>query len=141
MTSAIAARWVELAPMLERAVMRGHGYVSLDEVRQCLENGDMQAWAIIEQAESYGVIYKQEGKLLAVCATEVKSYTSKKAVCFNALGGSKMNEWLDLLIEMVRNFAREVGATELVAVGRRGWVRQLSSRGFDEKMVTVVKEI
>ena len=68
------------------------------------------------------------GELLA-CATawlSTEGYVEVKLV-----GGKDRHRWLTQLDEAIGCDARGAGATRLIAIGRRGWLRELRRLGWD----------
>lgn len=74
-------------------------------------------WAVID-----------EGELLA-CATAWLS--TEDYVEIKLVGGRERHRWLAELNERIGAAAREAGATRLIAIGRRGWLKELKRLGWD----------
>lgn len=66
-------------------------------------------------------------ELLAVATAwlSVDRYVEVKLV-----GGRERGRWLSQMNEVIGKAAREAGATRMVAIGRRGWLRELSALGW-----------
>jgi hypothetical protein len=102
-------RWPEAEALLKPAQERG-GFAEAIEPDELL-------WAVIDN-----------GELLA-CATAWLS--SAHYVEIKLVGGRERHRWLAQLDEKIGAAAAEAGATQLVAIGRRGWARELKRLGWD----------
>lgn len=112
-----------VARLLQPAVDRGMGGLTLEDYREKVLTGYMQLWV----DEGYAAI------------TEVLNYPRSRVVLVHLAGGK-----LDPLLEAdgeLEKFARIVGATGIEIIGRKGWVRALRDRGYKEAAVHLFKEI
>ena len=99
-----------------------------------------QAKAFLEPARARGdfpdVIEPDEelfavldgGELIA-CATAWFD-VGEKRVEVKLVGGKDRHKWLGELDQVIGAAAAEAGATRMVAIGRRGWLRELNRLGW-----------
>jgi hypothetical protein len=102
-------RWEEAKTFLEPARQRG----SFEDV--------------IEPDEALYVVL--DGDELLACATawlSTEGYVEVKLV-----GGRDRHRWLSELNEVIGRDARGAGASRMIAIGRRGWLRELRRLGWD----------
>lgn len=103
-------RWPEAEAFLKPAAASG-GFSSVLEPDELL-------WAVMDGDE-----------LLAVATAwlSTEHYVEVKLV-----GGRERSRWLAQLSDVIGKAAREAGASRLIAIGRRGWLRELSALGWDK---------
>jgi hypothetical protein len=68
-------------------------------------------------------------------------YKQLRAVRFITCTGRDMDTWLDLLIDTITQWGAEKGAHALEFVGRKGWEKELTKRGFGNTQVFMTKII
>jgi hypothetical protein len=101
-------RWPEAEALLKPAAARGDFKDVLDP--------DELLWAVLDGEE-----------LLAAATAWLSTdgYVEVKLV-----GGRDHRRWLKQLDEEIGKAAREAGATRLIAIGRRGWLKSISALGW-----------
>ena len=102
------SKWEEAKALLDPARARGD-FPTVWEPDELL-------WAVLD------------GDELLACATawlSAEGYVEVKLV-----GGRDRHRWLKQLDERIGAAAREAGASRLVAIGRRGWLRELMRLGW-----------
>ena len=107
-------RWTEAAALLEPARARS------DEVIDLLGFNEL-LWAVLD------------GDDLLACATARLTEDGSCEVML--VGGRDHQRWLRELNDMIGAAAAEAGATRMVAMGRRGWVKALRAFGWDSEGV------
>jgi hypothetical protein len=120
---ALAAKFDSVAHLLQPAVDRGYGGMTLDDYKEWVVLGDMQLWI----GEGYAGV------------TEVVNYPRSRVVLVHLVGG-KLEALLGDYDDLER-FAEMVGATGIEIVGRRGWTKVLQDRGYTEAAVHLFKEV
>jgi hypothetical protein len=101
-------RWPEAEALLEPARKRG-------DFASCIEPDEV-LWAVMD------------GDELLACATAWLAkghYVEVKLV-----GGRDHSRWLGELDDRIGAAAAEAGATRMVAIGRRGWLKSLKRLGW-----------
>ena len=82
---------------------------------------------VIEPDEALFVVMDGDEMLAAATAwLSTDGYAEVKLV-----GGRERHRWLRELDETIGAAARGAGATRLIAIGRRGWARELGRLGWD----------
>jgi hypothetical protein len=103
-------RWPEAEALLEPA------RATADDVIDLLETNHL-LWAVLDGDE-----------LLAVATARLTEDDSCEVIL---VGGRDHQRWLKELNDMIGAAAAEAGATRMVAMGRRGWVKALRALGWD----------
>lgn len=102
-------RWGEAETLLEPARARGDFASVLDD--------DELLWAVMD------------GDDLLACATAWLSVDGFVEV--KLIGGRDHHRWLGELDKRIGAASAEAGATRMVGMGRRGWLRSLRALGWD----------
>jgi hypothetical protein len=121
--------WDDVKDALQEAFDSDYGRISLDDVKDALEAQEMQLWGL------------HDGVLRAVMVTKISVYPQLKAVRIIAVAGNDMELWLDTLIDTVSQWGAEKGAHVVEFVGRKGWERVLSKKGFGDTQVFMTRPI
>jgi hypothetical protein len=102
-------RWGEAKALLEPARARG-------DFPACWEPDEL-LWACVDGS---GLLAAATAWLSAEGYVEVK-----------LIGGKDRHKWLAELNDRIGAAARDAGATRLIAIGRRGWLRELKRLGWE----------
>lgn len=122
--------WPEVAGWCEAALEHGGGLLALEDVKQAVENRDMQLWVIHEWRE-----------LKAVCVTEIRQWPRAKVLTAIIVGGEDMPRWVAALDDVLARYAASTGCKAVEAHGRRGWTKTLRALGWHDAVVTFAKEV
>lgn len=121
----IDAYWPDVSPLLEKALEHGAGDLTLDYVYNDLKSGE----------EILLVVWDKEIK--AAITMEIVEGRRTRWVNTVLCGGTDADSWLQEWLDAAVRIAEEQEA-ELLATGRRGWLRKLKPYGFEE-LQTVVR--
>lgn len=110
--------WDWLAPFLARAIDKAPSNLTPEDVRD---------WAREEQARIW--IVAKGDSAFPTAAFAVRQWPDG-TVEFLTFSGSRMSEWLPVLIGKFCAMAKRSGQRRLLMGGRPGWMRRLSSHGF-----------
>ena len=119
--------WPQVFPHIERALDRGSNY-TLDDIFLGLSKAEMQLWVW------QGVC---RPKIHAAMVTAIQTKNDTKFCLLLAIGGEKMDEWVEYL-PVVEEWAKQEGCEEMRIYGRIGWARTL---GFDVKYTRMDKKL
>jgi hypothetical protein len=123
------ALWPEVKYSVLEALKLDGGRLSLDDIKDALEAQQMQLWGL------------HDGILRAVVITEVINYPQMRCIRFVTASGRDLEMWLDVLIDTVSQWGAEQGAHAMEFVGRKGWEKVLSKRGFGSTQIMMTKFI
>lgn len=121
--------WDYVKTGLQEAFLLDVGRMSMDDVKDALENKEMQLWGI------------HNGKLLAVMVTQIVNYPQLRALKVVAVYGTDMDEWLDVLIKTIEEYGGENGCHLLEFTGRKGWEKTLSKLGWGNTQIMMSRSI
>lgn len=121
--------WPVVSPWIEKALIRGGAALSLDEVRERIDDRRMQLWvAWAEMKPSLAVV------------TEIYETAAGLTCSITATGGSELSACLpDLAV--IEGWARDQGCVRMALDGREGWVRVMKSRGYAVATVQLEKTL
>ena len=120
------AVWAEAAPLLQLAVERTQGRISMERVLAEVINRNMQLWIALDT------------NVVAAALTRIVKHEQSKVFRVEYVGGTRMCDWQWYLAELER-FGYEHGCDEIEIEGRIGWVRQL--KDYDMRSVTLTKPL
>ena len=121
--------WDYVKDELETAFAGNYGRISIQDVKEAIEAQEMQLWGLYDNV------------LRAVMVTEIINYRQLRAVRIIAVAGSEMELWLDTLIDTVSRWGAEQGAHAVEFIGREGWKKVLSNKGFGHTQVFMTRPI
>lgn len=123
--------WKDISPFLQDAIDESAGELSLQNIKQRIEDTTAIALCVLD-----------EDTLYAVGILESVTYpSSKKVLGIICLGGTKMEDWVEAIDEAIGSIAEEQGCHEVRIVGRPGWVKALKKLGWESTHVILSKRI
>jgi hypothetical protein len=120
--------WDRVKPHIKKALDRGSNY-SIEDVYDGLLFGEMVLW--VWQADDC------KGEIYAALVTTIETRKNITYCLFLALGGSKLDEWIEFL-PVVEEWAKDNGAEEMRIYGRIGWARHI---GYDIQYTKMTKRL
>lgn len=132
MTTKESGLWPGVKDLLALAVAQSNGELDMDYVERKLGEGRMQLWVVAD---------REGPRILAAAVTEFVEYPKRCLLRITLLGGTRLDEWAELLKENFEFFAKSNNADGLEVVGRKGFARKLVPFGFKEKYVVMVRDI
>lgn len=121
--------WHQVKDDIEKALSVDGGRLSINDMYSMIEDQTMQLWAI------------HDGDIHAVMTTEIVNYMQMRCVRIITVTGKDSEQWLDLLIETISGWGAENGAHAIEFVGRKGWEKVLTKRGFGNTQVFMTRPI
>jgi|DEB0MinimDraft_10_1074344.scaffolds.fasta_scaffold25743_2 hypothetical protein len=113
------AHWPVVGPMLEKAIPHACGRITLEDVRQAVE--DEMAMVIIVWDPQKSAVY------MAFSAESEVYKTGVRCMNLNLAGGDSVELWSHLWPELKR-MAKTMGFNQIELTGRPGWGRVLGLR-------------
>ena len=123
------AHWDNVKEAIEHSLAGNGGRNTSADMLEAIKTNKVQLWAI------------HDGAIHAVMTTEIIQYQQFSAVRIITVTGSDSEQWLDLLIETIGAWGKENGASAIEFVGRIGWEKVLTKRGFGGKQIFMTKQI
>ena len=87
------------------------------------------------------VVMDEEDNIIAAFTTRLLVYPQRKGLALDWVGGTRMKEWEDQLINTMRKYANELGCSHLEGYGRKGWGRALKKYGFYPEYIAYRMEL
>lgn len=104
--------------------------IGIQDVRESLQNDKM------------GLLVVKDGKeIVTSVVVETVDYPQLIALRVVALGGENMYDWIPAMNQYLSMWGKEMGASRIELMGRRGWAKSLSSEGYVEKYTFITKDI
>lgn len=113
---ALPFAWPVLWPMIEDAATRVGKTEA--EVRNRIESGHAQLWAIAEKGEPIGAV-----------VTQITLQPEKRCLMW-FVGGRRAKEWAGDFLAKISDWARSWECVALWGAGRAGWARIVEPQGF-----------
>jgi hypothetical protein len=121
--------WDDVKDEIQLALDGNGGMVYADDLLIKIKNKKVQLWGL------------HDGVLRAVMTTEVIEYLHYKSVRIITVTGKDLDAWLDVLIDTIAQWGKEQGAECMEFVGRKGWEKILSKKGFANTQIFMTKAI
>ena len=117
--------FLEVEPMIERALSHGQGdTTNKAELVNGLLSGDLVMWAVHEGDD-----------ITAALILSVREYPNKTTLYVELVAGRSLDEWIDDIEGLLRDFAYMRGIDTIEASCRKGLARRLKRRGWNTKAV------
>ena len=117
--------WPKVSEFIKRSIDYSYGRWSVEDVYRFISEGKMVLW-----------IADDNNTIVAASVTIVSEYPSKKFLGIQFLGGSSMDMWKEDGLDIIKNFARKCGCDGIEVIGRKGFGKYLTEKGFTMPYVT-----
>lgn len=121
--------WMGMRETIEENIEQYGRELSLTDIKDCLEKGEMQLWLCAINTEVFGW-----------AITSIVNYTEIKRLRFLLLGGNNMSLWLKH-IDGIEQWAAKMGIRETEAWVRPGLRKKLEPLGYEKAYEMVTKSI
>ena len=122
--------WPDVEKLLDKSVAVVDGKVDVDDVREQIRHGGMVLWLVVDDTTP-----------IAALTTRVIAYPRRSALALDWVGGSRMNEWLGLVMPTLKQYAVANGCLHLEGYGRKAWGRALAKYGWGQEYIAYRMEI
>ena len=126
--------WPYIGPLLNKALERTIGEISLEDIKELLKEQRQQLWIIVDE---------QEREIIGALTSQIYIYPNQKHLRIHLCGSkpNTMSKWLGVWEKPVREFCKENEISYIETAGRDGWTRALQSKGYKKYYTVLVKEI
>ena len=126
--------WPYVSPLLDKAIERTIGEISLEDIKEWLKEQRQQLWVMVD---------KEEREVIGAFTTEIYIYPNQKHLRGHLWGTKKntLKKWMDSWSEPVEKFCKENNISHIETAGRDGWTRALQSKGYKKYYTVLVKEL
>lgn len=103
------------------------------------EQGEYHIWENILKGRYILMVAIEDGEVIGHCTMMPVDHPNKRILDLITVGGTRLNEWLDLILIEIYNVARDLKCSAVYTCGRKGWERIL--KDFKPQYVICIKEI
>jgi len=130
-SEAVRHVWKDVEKVLKKSVATAQGKSETIDVLAGILTDIYVLWVVMDDDDS----------IVAAFTTRLLVYPQRKALALDFVGGTRMNEWNDQLIDTMRKYANELGCSHLEGYGRKAWGRSLRKYGFYPEYIAYRMEL
>lgn len=130
-SKAVRHVWKDVEKVLKKSVATAQGKSETIDVLAGILTDIYVLWVVMDDDDS----------IVAAFTTRLLVYPQRKALALDFVGGTRMNEWNDQLIDTMRKYANELGCSHLEGYGRKAWGRALKKYGFYPEYIAYRMEL
>jgi hypothetical protein len=130
-SEAVRHVWKDVEKVLKKSVATAQGKSETIDVLAGILTDIYVLWVVMDDDDS----------IVAAFTTRLLVYPQRKALALDFVGGTRMNEWNDQLIDTMRKYANELGCSHLEGYGRKAWGRALKKYGFYPEYIAYRMEL
>ena len=130
-TEAVGHVWKDVDRVLKKAVATVDNKAEMIDILDGIYDGTYVLWVVIDEKDD----------VIAAFTTRLIVYPQRKALALDWVGGTRMKEWEDQLIDTMRRYANELDCSHLEGYGRKGWGRALKKYGFYPEYIAYRMEL
>ena len=112
--------WKKVREWLAPAVERSHGRWTMEHLFAALCLGQQNLW----------IAYDAEGHIDGALTTQLVQYPNNSMVACQFLGGTNFDLWSSDMLDMIKHYAKDMGAQGVEAIARFGFWPFFKSEGF-----------
>lgn len=122
--------WPHVAPLLQKALDKGQGDYSLEDIKDRLTARKYQLW-----------VWHVDNKIITAAVTCIAELPQTNICCLLLIGGKGLKLWKDDGAKIIEAWARDKGCSALEGYDTRSWLRILMQHGWKKVWVTIRKEL
>ena len=130
-SEAVRHVWKDVEKVLKKSVATAQGKSETIDVLAGILTDIYVLWVVMDDDDS----------IVAAFTTRLLVYPQRKALALDFVGGTRMKEWNDQLIDTMRKYANELGCSHLEGYGRKAWGRALKKYGFYPEYIAYRMEL
>ena len=104
--------WHLASPLIQKAIDKTSDCFRVEDVRALIEAQRAQLWLVVDEIPK------------AAWVTTIENSPSQRWVRVMWAGGEESDAWLPLF-QGVEQWAKSIGASKVVIIGRKGWIKKL----------------
>lgn len=128
---AVGHVWKDVERVLEKSVDTVKDKAEMIDVLAGICDGTYVLWVVMDEQDD----------IVAAFTTRLLVYPQRKALALDWVGGARMKEWEDQLIDTMRSYANELECSHLEGYGRKAWGRALKKYGFYPEYIAYRMEL
>lgn len=122
--------WPDVERLLERSLETARGKFAMDDLRNSVESGELVLWLVVDGTTP-----------IAAVTTRIIAYPQRHAMALDWVGGTRMNEWIDMVMDTIKRYAVDNGCVHLEGYGRKAWGRVLQKYGWKPEYIAYRMEL
>lgn len=122
--------WPHVIPLLSQGKEHWESFATMESLYLDVSSGTRQLWTM-----------NYEGEFVMALFTEIVSYPTTRVLNILWLGGSGLEVALYLFLDFIELWAIRQGVSSVQVFGRKGWVRKLKRRGYEQTKWVVSKDL
>lgn len=130
----IDSMWEHVEPIIRRAVGLTPDRIDTKDLYDNAKSGAYLIWLVIEERDD--VQYIQ-----AVLTTRISQYPKTKALSIDFVAGTRMKEWLPVVMPTLEELGKSNGCSHIEGYGRRAWSKYLNEYGWRQQHIQYEKRL
>lgn len=126
LSTEIDQAWMQVSPILEKAIPYTDGKYSLEDINEGIKSRELQLW----------LSTRQEGPTTCM-VTRIIQYPQEKILLIMLYAGESLKNMIHFK-PIIYNWAKENGCMSIYIYGRAGWEKVLKDEGY-EKVYSVLR--
>ncbi len=117
---AVRMVWRDVDRVLKKSVETVKNKSDVIDILDGVFDGTYALWVVLDD----------DNNIVAAFTTRLIVYPQRRALALDWVGGTRMKEWADQMIDTMKRYADELGCEHLEGYGRKGWGRFLEKYNF-----------
>ena len=113
--------WSDCEKYIELGNNKSQEEMSVQDIYENCKDKDMQLW----------IVFNEDKDIEAVLTTQVIDYPQKRVCRIVTLGGLNMDDWTDMVLATLEEWAEEQACHSMETVCRKGFIKKLKGFGYE----------
>jgi hypothetical protein len=123
--------WSDCEKYIELGNSKSQEEMSVQDIYENCKDKDMQLW----------IVFNEDKEIEAVLTTQVIDYPQKRVCRIVTLGGLNMDDWTDMVLSTLEEWAEQQSCHAMETVCRKGFIKKLKSFGYENTYTILGKEL
>ena len=116
----VSAIWDQVEPILGKSLSTAHGRYTMKSILREIVNFEQHLW----------IVFDDDKKIIAALTTRFVNYPDKRLLAGQFLGGEKIMQWRDPMLETLERWAKDNNCDGVEMTGRKGFTKVLAPHGW-----------
>jgi len=116
----VSAIWDQVEPILGKSLPTAHGRYTMKSILREIVNFEQHLW----------IVFDDDKKIIAALTTRFVNYPDKRLLAGQFLGGEKIMQWRDPMLETLERWAKDNNCDGVEMTGRKGFTKVLAPHGW-----------
>ena len=116
----VSAIWNQVEPILGKSLLTAHGRYTMKSILREIVNFEQHLW----------IVFDDDKKIIAALTTRFVNYPDKRLLAGQFLGGEKIMQWRDSMLETLERWAKDNNCDGVEMTGRKGFTKVLAPHGW-----------